>query len=306
MFKFFEKDKGYPLPKDYASFISKEQYNYIIETSKDYFIENNYEIIDVQEGDILVRWKTDEELHCYLDNLIRKLYQRDKSVWKNIIYEHFQSLKPNDEAYNYFFKDFEYTSKLLRVMIKPEDFFSASERSNYVHLQHFPKTYTLLVIEFENQFRFVTNENIKEWNVSVDELFSIAIANNPNEEIEVKEYLFSDKFTVFSFFSGDYSAGLMLSLKECAEYAIGSYGSLIAIPTKGSAFVHPIETSDVMNLIEEIHPMIIKFYDEDPSNITTNLYWYYNEEITLFPIEQDEKGSFITLPDQLFEMFKEA
>jgi hypothetical protein len=122
MFNFLKKNKGYSLPESYSSFVNKEEYNQIISICKTYFAEADIKIIDIKEGEIIIE-EGEEEKHCYLDNLVRKLYQQDKSIWKNIVYEHFDFLKEKPGAYNYFFKDFEYASQLLRVFIKPEDFF---------------------------------------------------------------------------------------------------------------------------------------------------------------------------------------
>lgn len=67
-------------------------------------------------------------------------------------------------------------------------------------------------------------------------MFEIALENLGNEEIEAKEYTFGDKFTVYILFSGDFSAPFTLLIDKYLEFSIGTYGTLLAIPTKEQFF----------------------------------------------------------------------
>lgn len=240
--------------------------------------------------------------HCYLDNLVRKLYEQDKNEWPGIVQKHFDVLKTDPNAYEYFFKDFEYASQLLRVLIKPMDILEAHQMQDFVCRVDFPGTYTMLVIEYDNNFRFCSRENIVEWNVPDEELFRIAIANNPNDEVEVKQYLFLDKFTGFMFFSGDYAAGMLLDMENNADSAIGTYGSLVAVPAKGFAFAAPIENAEIMDLIAAVQDAVINSYNEDQGNISPDFYWYYDKKFEKFPVREEGERAFIRMPDELIEM----
>ena len=98
----------------------------------------------------------------------------------------------------------------------------------------------------------------------------------------------------------------MLDLRNRANYAIGKFGTLIAIPTKGTAYVHPIENSDILELIVILQPTIEKIYNEDPGNITTNFYWYYDNKMQILPTEQSENGLLISLPKDLIKLINET
>lgn len=299
----YKKNKKYNLPDIYKKLINEDEYNLIIEISQKYHTDNGLKISKINDGEIIIE-VNNEEQHRYLDNLVRLLSSNDKKSWKELIYEHFDKLKDHNSAYNYLFKDFDYASQFLRVLIKPDDIDFFHDVSNNVHRIDFPKTITLLVIEFENQFRYILRNEIEEWGKTEEELFKIGIANIPAGEIEIKEYLFSDKFTVYIFFSGDYSSAFLLDLENNADYSIGTFGSLLAIPTKGTAYTHPIESNDILDLIQTLYPTIQEFYNEDPGSITTNFYWYYNNKIEIFPIEEDENGAMIKIPYNLVNLFK--
>jgi len=301
MFSFFKKDKGYRLPTSYSSFINREQYNGIISLCKNYLTEAGIRIIEINEGEILID-SGEEEKHCYLDNLVRKIYEHDKREWPGIVERHFAVLKTDNNAYKYFFTDFEQASQLLRALIKPMDILETHQMQDFVYRVDFPETYTMLVLEYDNNFRFCSRENITEWNIPDEELFRIAIDNNPNDEVEAKEYLFLDKFTGFMFFSGDYAAGMLLDMENNADYAIGTYGSLVAVPAKGFAFAAPIKGGDILDLLTAVQDTVINSYNEDQGNISPNFYWYYDKKFEKLPIREEREEAFIRLPDKLNEM----
>jgi hypothetical protein len=305
LFDIFKKQKKFELPEMYNGIISKNEYNVIMEICIKYYNDNDLIISKIDEGEIV----TDidgESQHRYLDNLVRILASNDKTIWNELIYEHFDKLKPNPSAMKYLYKDYEYASKFLRVLLKEDTFNLGDNVENYVHRIDFPKTNTFLILEFEEQFHFVRKDEIIDWNKTENDLFECAIQNLPENEIEAKEYEFEEKFTVFIFFSGDYSASLMLDLKNRANYTIGIFGTLIAIPTKGTAYAHPIANGDILELIKILDPTIEKFYNEDPGNVTTNFYWYYNDKIQIFPLEQSENGLLISLPKDLINLINET
>ena len=305
LFNIFKKQKKFDLPEMYNGIISKDEYNIIMEICIKYHNDNELIISKIDEGEIVTDIDGNEQ-HCYLDNLVRVLASNDKTIWNELIYEHFDKLKPNPSALKYLYKDFEYASQFLRVLLKENTFNLGEKVENFVNRIDFPKTNTFLILEFEGQFHFVRKDEIIEWDKTENDLFECAIQNLPEDEIEVKEYEFGEKFTVFIFFSGDYSASLMLDLKNKADYTIGKFGTLIAIPTKGTAYAHPIDTSNILELIEILDPTIEKFYNEDPGNVTTNFYWNYDDKIQIFPSEQSENGILISLPKDLINLINET
>ena len=109
---------------------------------------------------------------------------------------------------------------------------------------------------------------------------------------------------MFAFFSGDFSASYMLNFKIYSDYIGGTFGTLIAIPTKGTSIASPIENKNVLDLIEILRPEVDKFYQEDPGNITLNYYWLYNNEFQIFPTEESSDGTIVKLPKELLVLFE--
>lgn len=301
---FFKKMKGYNLPKKYIGIVTREEYNFIINTSIQYHKENRFVIIKISEGEIVV--EIDGEVkHRYLDQLLSVISTEKQINWKNLIYEYFNKLKYNPAAIDYLYKNFNYASQFLRVLIKGESFVMQNDVKDCISTIDFPKTNTFLVLEFEGQFHYIIRDERLEWKKENEELFEIAISNTPKNEIAIKEYNLIENVKMFGFYSNDYSASYLLNFKRDPDYIKGTFGTLIAIPTKEAALVFPIENKNVMVLINIINPDVTKFYSKNPGRITLNYYWLYDNEFHIFPSEKakdnpDEK--IIKLPKKLIEL----
>ena len=163
------------------------------------------------------------------------------------------------------------------------------------------------MFDFEDQFYYINIEDIAQWEVSIQDLFIIALQNLSTEEVEIVEHLFDSKFNVFTLLSGDYSASYTLLIDNCLKFSIGVYGIILAIPTKGTVFIHPIQNKDILDLIPFLQPEVKKFYDEDPGNISLDYYWYYQGQFHLFGKEvQLDQEILITLPTTLKQLFNES
>jgi hypothetical protein len=206
-------------------------------------------------------------------------------------------------ALDYLYKDFDYAAQFLKVLIKPDDFLQADV---FLKRTDLPGTFTFLVLDFNERFTYISVENAEEWDKPLDDLFEIAFANVANEGIDIKEILLEETYPVFAFFDGDFSASFIIELDRNAEFAIGSHGSVVAIPTKGSAFIHPIESKDVMQVVGVLAETMAPFYNEDPGCITMNFYWFHDGTFELFPSVPTEDGyTTIKLPPTLLERLEE-
>ncbi|WP_289660543.1 hypothetical protein [Flavobacterium panacagri] len=299
----FKKKTGYNLPDMYKGIVTKEEYNFVMNTAIQYHEENGFVISKIDEGEIVTE-VGGEVQHRYFDNLVRTLSGNKDGNWRNIIYEHFNKLKYNPSAFDYLYKDFSYASQFLRVLIKGESFIIPNGIENYISRVDFPETNTFLILEFEGQFHYVRRDESLEWEQTEEELFEIAINNIPTDEIETKVYDLHENFKIYTFFSGDYSASYMLNLKNESEYLKGKFGTLISIPTKGTALACPIENGNILELIEIINPDNEKFYHEDPGNITLNYYWLHNNKFYLFPSEKVADNKTIKLPKDLLDLLE--
>ncbi len=289
------------MPADYQRFINTKEYQEIVKFCLNHLKEVDIPVRRVQAGTIVIKEGNDNERYFHLDNLVRRLASMKRSEWQQEVRTHFEKLQDKSSAYAFFYKDFDFASPYLKVQIKAQDTLPNPEQ--LVLRVDFPGTYTCLVFDFEDQFNYINKEKAGEWNKSDQVLFNIALRQVASEEIEIKEYKLARRFQAFTLFSGDFSACFLLEIEKNFSVGIGEYGSIIAIPTRGSAFVHPINHPEVMDLISLLYPEVEKFYYQDPGSITLSLYWYYRGAFYSFPAKNGREGKLlVSLPNQLHQL----
>lgn len=302
MFDIFKRKNTITLPKNYADLIDRKGYEIFLNKCLSTLKDLGYNIRSYDNGDIVYEKEDSEEAHFYLDNILRKYLQANEGEKDTEILTHFTKLKDQSKAYDYLYKDFDYAKQFLKVLLKADDILPNND--DFVFQKHFPQLLTFLVLDFEEQFHYAERKRVSEWKVEEDELFSIALNNVRQENIEIKQYTFDDKYEAFALFSGDFSASYSLLIEQELDFAIGKFGSLIALPTKGSTFLYPIETDDVLDVIVTIYPTIEQFFNEDPGNITLDFFWYYKGRFELFGKTPNEDGTInISKPEKLNELF---
>ena len=260
-------------------------------------------MIRIGEGELVVKTQG-QTLHCFLDNLVRQLSAQEKKDWQELIYGHLNKLRDPRKAEKYLYEDFESAAPMLRALVKGEKS-QEDPQDAFVSRFDYPETTTFLVIEFEEQFIYVSRKNSAKWNKTVDELFEIAISNTPGDEVQARRKIYCEKFPTYVFLGHNFSASLMLDLPSWVPDAIGTFGCMIVMPAKGTALAHPIERGDILELVETLTPMVVKCYNEDPGSITTNFYWRYGEHIEKFPTEKSQDGTVIRLPGGLLTLLKD-
>jgi uncharacterized protein (DUF3820 family) len=293
------------MPEDFAHLLSQVEYEGVLDHALAYFAEKGFPVVKIADGVIIVDYVELKNMQFGLDNLIRTLANEPNDRWQSLIYSHFDRFKNNTAAYNYLFADLGYAQQFLKVLVKGEGF--APKMANLVRRQDFPETYTYLVLDFENQFRFINRDDAAKWEVAEAELFEIALANVAKEEIEIGEGNIAEKYDLFTFFSSDFSAAYLINFTQNASFADGDFGAMLAIPAKGAAFVHPVNGNGLMFVLETLAPLVIKFCEEEPGGINANFYWYYQGRFELFPRKDGREKGYISigLPKKLERLLDE-
>jgi hypothetical protein len=281
------------LPERYVGQITQDEYDIIVKHSID-FLKERGKVDKIEDGVIYVELNDDSDdvNQLALDNLLRNCKQEDDKVkWKEIVVDHFTRLTTKVDFDK---SDFDKCRDLLAIRIYPE--YEEKTKAVMTFKIDFPGTMSTLVLDLPDKYESVDKETIALWKVPVDSLFYIAQENvNKREGIEILEAKESEKNQVYSFFSPDHSASYIRDIERNADFAIGEFGAFVAIPTRGSAFVIPINDTSALKALEKLRPRIKAFFDEDPGNITTDIFWYNNATFELVSVV-DEK---IVLPTEL-------
>jgi len=295
---------SYLVPEVFTHLISQQDYEQLINISVQYFNGKHMLIHAIENGIIKASLeKKGEEVQFGLDNLVRKVIRAEKEQWATIINDHYSKLQQDHKsAYTYLLKDIEYASRFLKVLVKDRNFIRADFMDKLVHRIDFPETCTMLILDFEEQFRFLMWDEIQEWETPVKELFTIALQNIAREKVSVVNGHFNEH-PVFLFLDANFAACFVLDLETNAPNVVGNFGALVTIPTKGAAMAHPINNYGVMAVAAAIAPMVMHYYHENEGNITTNFYWYYQNRFEMFPLHSDEDGqAMLRMPEKLEKM----
>lgn len=302
MLKFLRKKK-IQVPDNYKNLIGQVEYEIFVNQCLNVLKELGVDVISYENGDITYKGKN-EDSHYFLDNLVRKYVQIEKENQLTEIKDHFKKLQETPHAYDYLFKDFDYAKQFLKVLIKPTDI--TPKIDDFVTRIDYPDLLTVLVLDFEDRFHYIRKDEANLWGFDYSKLFEIALDNISQETVDIRKHLFDDKFDVYVLLSGDFSASFSLLIDTHMDFAIGAYGSLIGIPTKGTVFIHPITSNDFMDLTSTLYQEMEKFYNEDPSNISMDFYWFDKKSLRLFNKTLNDNGTItISMPDELKKIVNE-
>ena len=287
------------MPEEYGNLITQSDYERILDLSLAYLTTKGT-VNKVGNGTIYMKFDDQEyESRLGFDNLVRKCHKHDPQEWNSVISEHFSKYRLNKPALEYIFKDFEFAAQLLKPLIKPAGTIPAEFVQDFVQRVDFEETHTFIVIDFEDKFQFLRLDNISEWEVSVEDLFYIAQQNANKEPIEMR-HINWDEMSFYALFSGNFSVSYILDLKTNLPEAIGTFGTFVAIPTKGVAIAFPIESmQSLVAFIQVITGLVMQYYNEDESPITDNYYWYYDEKFHLFPYQVGDGNKTLFPPLEL-------
>ena len=106
-------------------------------------------------------------------------------------------------------------------------------------------------------------------------------------------------------FHNDFAAAYAIELAQNVEESIGPYGSVVSIPAKGVAFVHPIEADTVFDYIGASHELVQSFYADEVYTVTDRYYWYYQGRYQLFPYRIDGTKAYLSYPAELRMLLEE-
>lgn len=270
------------IPADFQHLLEQDAYEKVLQLVLNYFTDKGERVISLQDGMLLVQDDEKKELKYGLDNLVRIVAATSLADWESVIYSYFNKVNFAENAYRFFFKDFEHARMHIKALIKPEAILEYEFARDLVIRRDFPGTCTVLVFDYDGQFRFLSSNDVKEWQRAEAVLFEEAFCNIAQEEVTVHKMEVEDGMVIYTFFSGDFSAVKMIELERNADFAHGTYGAVVTIPTKGAAFVSPVANQQVMKQVEILAPLAKQFFEQNPGNITPDIFWYYRGQIQEF------------------------
>lgn len=266
----------------------------------------------VQDGWVLVG-----ERKCGLDNLARTCLGLAPDEWPEHVEQHFDALRRSEvesEEWSTRKSDFDWVAPQLCVRLHPDAYQDTDgERIALNELaltrSDLPELHTVLVADRPSTIVTVERELTKEWPLSPDALFALAIENLPARyPVEIEVIGISEESGTKAFvLSGEHMfvASHALRLDAWPEF-LGSHGTLFSVPNRHTLLVHAIESVDVLDAIKALAWIGYRACAEGPGSIAPDLYWRTRDgKFARMQVDVDDK-SIALKPSDEFKALLEA
>lgn len=286
------------IPDKYVHLVSERQYFRVLAYICRYFDQTSYGPIEIDDGQLTLKDGA-ETLDISLDNLIKRLPVQAEEDWKTAIYNYFDQLLERTETKE-LFANFQLAKEFLTLRLYGDQIDTHSEQDELVFRQDLAGTYSVLSLDLPTKFQVILKSEIESWQIEEKTLFKIAQENANRQSVEMA-HGYWEETEILAVISNEYAAIKLLDLEKNFSKSVGQHGALIAAPTKGTVFIHPIRTLDTG--LKEALSLIIKqanlIYESDPGPITRNLYWYYQGSFHAFTMKVTQEGISYQLPADL-------
>ncbi|MCP3934908.1 MAG: hypothetical protein GY708_05990 [Actinomycetia bacterium] len=220
-----------------------------------------------------------------LDNLLRSLAGIPEDDWESEV-DRFVTLftdlgsDETSEAYELVQAD-------LRVVVRdPDQFGGVPVVRNDLGIG----LVEAVVVDSPEAVRYVTSDDLGEWELEADELFERARANTRALDVEFEEVEVFDG-TYLTLVTADYFSSSFLLFPEAIIDAEAPYGYLIALPGRDIMVVHVLEDRSILTDIAGIMGQFAAdTYAEAPGPLTDELFWLTGGEI--LPVLEVQPGMF--------------
>jgi hypothetical protein len=241
-------------------------------------------------------------------NLVKSVLCEESKDWQEKTLEYLDNLSKDKELENEILLDLAKAKEYLTLRLHPitnyQDEPFKSHVGNLVYQVDIPETYSLLALDLPNRFHILTIDEINVWGIDRNNLFEIAHNNlrDKIEDIQAQQHDW-DGALFYTLFDRDFSAAYCIDFANNCDNLIGENGSLISFPTRGSVFVHPISDNGQFNIgYNHIVEKTNKFFDDDPGPISRNIYWFFENQFTLFEMTWDNGELTYSIPKQLHDL----
>jgi hypothetical protein len=297
------------LPGELEKIITQEEYAWILTQTLEQL--GPARVVLRLEGGILFYTHNDEDLYenqLNFNNLVKHLVYEDRPEWPHKISDYIKRLRVDRSVLDPILESFEAARPYLTVRLHTkgmyEDFPRGSE--GFLVREAMDDLYAALSLDLPEQFHVLRQKEVDKWDIETDELFWTAYANlgDKLERIKVTQRN-SDGFTLVTLFDRDYSAAFTVDFSNHCSAWVGKMGSIVALPARGSVFIHPIDNASTFNgAFSKIADLANRFYMKDPGPLTNNIYWFHHNRFEQFPKMMEGHALTYHIPSRLLAYLK--
>lgn len=294
MFSFFKKNKRQK--PEWSPFDTIKDHD-IFEKELAAYFKGKGIAFELLDGYIKVPGKEFDLGEFGLSNIAQFCKNEGVEKSKEHIAGHFESLIRGHQFNKQFDRlktNYEAVKKYLGVRLYNIEYFQNIGVDKAIGRNVGGDLYAILIYDLPDTVQSVSPKDAEAWNIDPDELWNAAEANiyslyPPNIMDRELQGLHFKTVEEDHFFSPN----IIFQIDNYPEL-IGTYGSLISMPTRHIVIIYPVENIQVVQAIQTQITVSHGVSARGPGTLSNQLYWYNNGKLTHQPSKiEDQKLEFM-------------
>lgn len=279
----------------WAVFFTLEEYRQFTQQVKSWFEARGlYATID--EGIVTAGTKPADDRKLELADLAQSCDAADPSLWPEIIDSHFSfqlEALDNTEALQADIRHFDRISHLLAVRLMPRGFIDTTGDAvaTLVLREDLEDVFTVLVFDLPNRVQTVLRSEARFWEIDDEKLFRLGLDNVRDScRPDARQETLSQDVVITALTGSTLFVSTHALLMQDHPERIGSGGTLVGVPDRGSLLLHPITDRRVAAAADAMIPMIYGMHRDGPRPVSAHLYWYRDGKFTTLAYSGDDES----------------
>ncbi|MCL2631909.1 MAG: hypothetical protein FWD45_02305 [Coriobacteriia bacterium] len=269
----------------WADLLTSQEYEHFFKCLNRYFASKKLHI-EIQEGLVQITNDTDNLFGggvFGLYNLMQSCKANRRSKYQQLINSHFDTVISAREAQAAFEKlaeNYDDVRHYLAIRLYDNDFFQTLEMDKTSSRILADTLREVLVFDLPTVIQTVSTELIAKWNTPADSLYETAIQNMlANYDFELESHEINGDTLIAVSENHFFVAAILYNITTYPEL-IGTYGSLLAFPTRDLVLAHPINSKSSVFFSIRLAQIAGDFYENNPGSLSKRVFMYRDGKLT--------------------------
>lgn len=295
------RDVGSSGVPTWASFFDDGEYETFMRVVEDDLARRGE--ISIEDGVAELEIEGGGQHRLGLQNLAQLCNQVDREQWDALVREHFDRVIVSTHTHDLeaIGRDFEQVRRIVKVRLYARDSLGDLTDST-IHRSLGEDLVAVLVYDLPDAVATVPTDAPKQWPVSLDKIFEIALENVLEQDEVETETLELDDGTRFHVMVGDsfFVTSRLLVLEQHLD-PITPMGALVAVPNRHTMLYAPIVDLTVVDTLQAMAILSQRRHAEGPGSLSPTLYWWRDGHLLALPVEVDDDGVRFFPPNEFVE-----
>jgi hypothetical protein len=261
----------------------------------------------VDEGVLWARWGSEEDEALGLTNLAQLCHTSGIESFPIVIASHFDALiagRGDRELAGQLGGDLVAARPHLKMRLYARDTFTGGTEQ-FVLRDVADDLTAVLCYDLPSNVVTVAADSLAKWNISRDELYYQALANQRRTERAAIEDIDVGGAVVRAMTGESFFIASNLLLLGDFVSTASPFGLLAAVPNRHTLIWHAITDPSALRAIDAMVVMASNLCSEGPGSISSNLFWWKEDAIRTLPTrETDEHYEFVPHEDFVSEVIE--